>query len=102
VEQLCCFAAQNGSFLTETVAGVETVKSLALAPRMQHRWEQQTRDFAQANFRVQNFSSQAAQLLQKVTGTTVVILGAYQVMDIHLSIGQLIAFNMCWCRRCCR
>lgn len=97
VEQLCCFAAQNGSFLTETVAGVETVKSLALEPRMQHRWEQQTRDFAQANFRVQNlqnFSSQAAQLLQKVTGATVVVLGAYQVMDIHLSIGQLIAFNM--------
>lgn len=97
VEELCGFAAQNGSFLTETVSGVETVKSLALEPRMQHRWEQQTRDFAQSNFRVQNlqnFSSQTAQLLQKTTGALVIVLGAYQVMDIHLSIGQLIAFNM--------
>ncbi|CNK80171.1 peptidase domain-containing ABC transporter [Yersinia aldovae] len=97
VEVLCCCAAQNGAFLTETVAGVETVKSLALEPRMQQRWEGQTRDFAQANFRVQNLqnlSSQAAQLLQKVAGTLVIVVGAYQVMSVQLSIGQLIAFNM--------
>lgn len=97
VEVLCCCAAQNGAFLTETVSGVETLKSLALEPRMQQRWEGQTRDFAQANFRVQNLqniSSQAAQLLQKVAGSLVIVIGAYQVMSVHLSIGQLIAFNM--------
>lgn len=97
VEQLCQFAAHNSSFLTETVSGVETVKSLALEPRMQHRWEQQTRDFAQANFRVQNlqsFSSQAALLLQKTCGVLIIWVGASMVIDLQLSIGQLIAFNM--------
>lgn len=97
VETLACCAAQNGSFLTETVAGVETLKSLALEPRMQHRWEEQTCDFAKANFavqNVQNFSTQTAQLLQKLTTTSVIVFGAYEVMGIHLSIGQLIAFHM--------
>ncbi|WP_145479607.1 peptidase domain-containing ABC transporter [Yersinia similis] len=97
VETLCSFAAQNGAFLTETVSGVETVKSLALEPRMRQRWERQTRDFAQANFQVQNLqnlSSQASQLLQKVAGALVIVMGAYQVMSVQLSIGQLIAFNM--------
>lgn len=64
---------------------------------MRQRWENQTRDFAQANFQVQNLqnlSSQAAQLLQKVAGALVIVLGAYQVMSVQLSIGQLIAFNM--------
>ncbi|WP_145553387.1 peptidase domain-containing ABC transporter [Yersinia canariae] len=97
VEVLCSCAAQNGAFLTETVAGVETVKSLALEPQMQQRWETQTRDYAQANFQVQNvqsFSSQCAQLLQKLAGALVIVIGAYQVMSVQLSIGQLIAFNM--------
>ncbi|AVX38161.1 type I secretion system permease/ATPase [Yersinia massiliensis] len=97
VEVLCCCAAQNGAFLTETVSGVETVKSLALEPQMQQRWETQTRDFAEANFQVQNLqnlSSQTAQLLQKVAGAVVIVVGAYQVMSVQLSIGQLIAFNM--------
>ncbi|MCT6562792.1 ABC transporter transmembrane domain-containing protein, partial [Staphylococcus aureus] len=84
-------------FLTETVSGVETVKSLALEPQMQQRWETQTRDYAQANFQVQNlqnFSSQCAQLLQKLASALVIVIGAYQVMSVQLSIGQLIAFNM--------
>ncbi len=97
MEQLCQFAAHNASFLTETVSGVETVKSLALEPRMQQRWELQTRDFAQANFRVQSlqsFSSQSAQLLQKVCSALLIWVGAGMVMKLQLSIGQLIAFNM--------
>ncbi|CQH14232.1 peptidase domain-containing ABC transporter [Yersinia enterocolitica] len=97
VEVLCSCAAQNGAFLTETVSGVETVKSLALEPQMQQRWETQTRDYAQANFQVQNlqnFSSQCAQLLQKLASALVIVIGAYQVMSVQLSIGQLIAFNM--------
>lgn len=97
VSVLCSRAAQNGAFLTETLSGVETVKSLALEPQMQQRWERQTRDFAQANFQVQNlqsFSSQSAQLLQKLAGALVLVIGAYQVMSVQLSIGQLIAFNM--------
>ncbi|MFL4555681.1 peptidase domain-containing ABC transporter [Yersinia kristensenii] len=97
VEVLCSCAAQNGAFLTETVSGVETVKSLALEPQMQQRWETQTRAYAQANFQVQNLqnlSSQCAQLLQRLAGALVIVIGAYQVMSVQLSIGQLIAFNM--------
>lgn len=97
IEQQFKFGAMNTSFLTESVAGVETIKSLALEPRMQRRWEFQTRDQVEANFRTQSLNSQsssAVQLLQKVTGVLIIWVGAVQVTELNLTIGQLIAFNM--------
>lgn len=90
-------SAKNTSFLTESVAGAETVKSLAVEPRMQRRWESQTQELVTANFRTQTLNllaSQGVQLLQKVTSVLVIWYGAHQVMQLEMSIGQLIAFNM--------
>lgn len=97
IEQQFKFGAMNTSFLTESVAGAETIKSLALEPRMQRRWESQTRDQVEANFRTQSLNSlnsSSVQLLQKVTGALVIWLGAIQVTELNMTIGQLIAFNM--------
>jgi ATP-binding cassette subfamily B protein RtxB len=90
-------AAVNTSFLNESVWGVETVKSLAVEPQMQLKWEHQTRDMIRTGFKVQSlngFTSHAVMLLQKTTSVGVIWLGANLVMSLELTIGQLIAFNM--------
>jgi len=89
--------AQNTAFLTESVQGIETMKSLALEPSFQRHWNGQIKDVSEANFKqqtLQNTSNQAVMLLQKLTTISIVWVGAGLVMDLKLTIGQLIAFNM--------
>ncbi|MCC8375873.1 MULTISPECIES: peptidase domain-containing ABC transporter [Photorhabdus] len=97
IEQQFQTAALNTSFLNESVSGAETIKSLAVEPRMQRRWESQTASMVEAGFRTQtlnSFISHAVMLLQKTTGVGIIWLGANMVISLELTIGQLIAFNM--------
>lgn len=89
--------AMNTSFLNETVSGAETIKSLAVEPRMQRRWESQTADMVIAGFKTQTLNSlvsHGVMLLQKIISVSIIWVGANQVMALELTIGQLIAFNM--------
>ncbi|WP_232772591.1 peptidase domain-containing ABC transporter [Psychromonas sp. Urea-02u-13] len=89
--------AQNTAFLTETIHGCETVKSLAIEPLFQRKWELQTKEVVQTNFATQTLQagvSQAVNLLQRVSGVLVIWLGAQMVINLEMTIGQLIAFNM--------
>jgi subfamily B ATP-binding cassette protein HlyB/CyaB len=45
--------AENQAFLVESVTGVETLKSMAVEPQMQRRWEEQLAGYVTASFRVQ-------------------------------------------------
>jgi len=97
VEELYRDAAINNSFLTEILAGVETVKALALEPQMIRRWEYQTRDFVLSNYKVQRLmqlSNGVVQGIQEIVLALVLWIGARKVIGLELSIGQLIAFNM--------
>lgn len=97
VEKQFTHAALNTSFLTETVAGAETLKSLAAEPRFTHRWDNQTENMVSTSYEVQqwdNRSSHLVTLLQKVTSAIIIWLGASEVLSLHMTIGQLIAFNM--------
>ncbi len=90
-------SAINTSFLNESVSGAETIKSLAVEPRMERRWEGQTNDMVAAGFQSQTLNSlvnHSVTLLQKVTSVAVIWVGANLVMSLELTIGQLIAFNM--------
>jgi len=90
-------SAQNTSFLNESVSAAETIKSLAVEPQMRRRWESQTQEMVDAGFRTQTLGaavSHSVTLLQKVTSVLVIWIGATLVMDLKLTIGQLIAFNM--------
>jgi len=89
--------AENQSFLVEAVAGAETVKSLAVEPHMQRRWEEQLAGYVAASLRATNLGNVAAQSAALVSRTTTVLilwLGARLVIDQQLSVGQLVAFNM--------
>ncbi|MCU7806880.1 MAG: type I secretion system permease/ATPase, partial [Candidatus Thiodiazotropha sp. (ex Semelilucina semeliformis)] len=89
--------AENQAFLVESVTGVETLKSMAVEPQMQRRWEEQLAAYVSASFKTANLgniASQSAGLINKVTTVLILWIGATLVMKNELSVGQLIAFNM--------
>lgn len=89
--------SESQCFLVEALSGVETVKSLAVEPQMQRRWEQQLAAYVGAGFRashINNIAGQLVQAVQKITMALTLWIGASLVMKGELSVGQLIAFNM--------
>lgn len=89
--------AENQSFLVEAISGIQTVKALAVEPPLQRRWDEQLAGYVATSFRAASLimvTGQIASFIQKATTIAVLWLGAYQVIDGVLSIGQLIAFNM--------
>jgi subfamily B ATP-binding cassette protein HlyB/CyaB len=89
--------ADNQAFLVESVTGIETVKALAIEPRMQRRWEEQLAGYVASAFRVTrlgNIGSQTAQLINKITILLCLYFGAKAVLQSELTVGALVAFNM--------
>jgi ATP-binding cassette, subfamily B, bacterial HlyB/CyaB len=89
--------AENQAFLVESVAGAETLKSMAVEPQMQRRWEEQLAAYVAASFRVINLgnaASQGVQLVNKLVTAATLFFGAQLVMDNRLTVGELVAFNI--------
>jgi ATP-binding cassette, subfamily B, bacterial HlyB/CyaB len=89
--------AENQAFLVESVTGVETLKSMAVEPQMQRRWEEQLAGYVAASFRVislSNAASQGVQFVNKLVMAAILYFGAMLVIDGDLSVGELVAFNM--------
>jgi subfamily B ATP-binding cassette protein HlyB/CyaB len=89
--------AENQAFLVESVTGIETLKSMAVEPQMQRRWEEQLAGYVAASFRVTNLgnvASQGVQLISKIATAMTLYVGAKLVIDGSLSVGELVAFNM--------
>ena len=97
IEEQFTHAAVNTSFLTESISGSETIKSLAVEPKFIRRWDNQTENMVATGYSVQqlnNRSEHCVQLLQKSMSVVILWLGASEVLSLHMTIGQLIAFNM--------
>ena len=89
--------AENQAFLVESVTGVETLKSMAVEPQMQRRWEEQLAGYVAASFRVfslGNVASQSVQLISKLVTAATLYWGAKLVISGDLTVGELVAFNM--------
>ena len=89
--------AENQAFLVESISGVETIKSMALEPKLQTRWEGQLAHYVKAGFRSQNLNniaSQVAGLISKLTTILIIWFGSHLVIDGALTVGELVAFNM--------
>ncbi|UTH76394.1 type I secretion system permease/ATPase [Chromobacterium sp. IIBBL 290-4] len=89
--------ADNQSFLVETISGIETVKSMAVEPQFTRRWDQQLASYVTAGFRVTALSmlgQQGIQLIGKLVTVLTLWFGALMVIDGHLTVGGLVAFNM--------
>ncbi len=89
--------AENQAFLVETVTGIQTLKSMAVEPQMQRRWEEQLAGYVRASFGVLslgNWASQCVQLVSKLVTAAVLFFGAKAVIEGSMTVGQLVAFNM--------
>jgi subfamily B ATP-binding cassette protein HlyB/CyaB len=89
--------AENQAFLVETVTGVETLKSMAVEPQMQRRWEEQLAGYVRSSFDTQNLGNVASQAIgwvNKASMAATLYFGAKLVIDGDLTVGELVAFNM--------
>ncbi|HEY3677177.1 MAG TPA: type I secretion system permease/ATPase [Bradyrhizobium sp.] len=89
--------AENQAFLVECVTGVETLKSMAVEPQMQRRWEEQLAGYVTSSFRVLrlgNNASNSIQLVSKIVTAAILYLGAKLVIAGNLTVGELVAFNI--------
>ncbi|HDX8593008.1 TPA: type I secretion system permease/ATPase [Aeromonas dhakensis] len=90
-------AAENTAFLTETMTGIGTVKSMAIEPLMIRRLEAVLSRYVHASFRSQHLghiANHIAFTINKLMMLAIIWWGAHLVIDGNLTVGQLIAFNM--------
>jgi subfamily B ATP-binding cassette protein HlyB/CyaB len=90
-------SAENQSFLVETLGGIETIKSMAVEPGWIRRWEQQLAGYVTAGLGVTTVAAAAGSgvnFVGKLATAAIMWLGATQVIDHRLTVGELVAFNM--------
>jgi subfamily B ATP-binding cassette protein HlyB/CyaB len=90
--------ARNQAFLTEYVAGIETVKSLQMEPQLKERYGEYLASYLHAGFRTRSLSNTYHTLangLEQLMTLLILWLGAYLVMTrTDFTIGMLVAFQM--------
>lgn len=90
--------ARNQAFLTEYIAGVETVKSLQMEPQLKQRYSDYLADYLNATFKTRQLANSyntAASVLEQLMSLLVLVIGAYTVMSTpSFTIGMLVAFQM--------
>jgi len=90
--------ARNQAFLTEHVAGIETVKSLQMEPRLEARYDEMLAQYLAAGFdtrQVSNTYNAAANALEQAMTLAILCVGALLVMrNDGFTIGMLVAFQM--------
>ncbi|PAT41920.1 type I secretion system permease/ATPase [Vandammella animalimorsus] len=89
--------AENQAFLVESIAGVNTIKAMAVEPRWQERWDRQLAGYVSASLstaNIANLAGNSVMLVSKLVTVGILWIGARQVLQGQLTVGQLIAFNM--------
>ena len=90
--------ARNQAFVTEYVAGIETVKSLQMEPRLQDRYDELLASYLASGFATRQLSNTynvIAGALEQVMTLAILCVGALLVMrNDGFTIGMLVAFQM--------
>ena len=90
--------ARNQAFVTEYVAGMETVKSLQLEPQLASRYRHYLATYLTAGYstkQLANTYNSFAQMLEQIMTLLILGVGAWTVMhSAEFTIGMLIAFQM--------
>ena len=89
--------AENQAFLVESITGVNTIKAMAVEPRWQERWDRQLAGYVSASLstaNIANLAGNSVTLVSKLVTVGILWIGAKQVLEGNLTVGQLIAFNM--------
>ncbi len=97
VEEQYQASASSTAFLTETVTGIETIKTTATENQFNQRWRQRLALYVRAGFRTHqagNLAAQGITLIQKITAALLLWFGVRLALAGELTPGQLVAFNM--------
>jgi subfamily B ATP-binding cassette protein HlyB/CyaB len=98
LDQEFLLGARNQAFLTEYIAGVETVKSLQMEPQLNARYGDSLAAYLEAALRTRSLANSyqvAAGALEQLMTLCVLCLGAWLVMqESGFTIGMLVAFQM--------
>ena len=90
--------ARNQAFLTEYVAGMETVKSLQMEPVLEQRYGEFLASYLAASFSTRQLSNTynvIANALEQIMTLSILVAGALLVMQNDgFTIGMLVAFQM--------
>ncbi|MBR1647627.1 MAG: type I secretion system permease/ATPase [Selenomonadaceae bacterium] len=89
--------SENRSFLIEAITGIRTVKSSTIENSFTRRYEEQLARFVKASFDVVNLANIANSIgtfLFSMFNLTILWIGAYNVMEGEITVGELIAFQM--------
>ncbi len=89
--------AESQSYLVEAVTGIQTIKSYAIEPFAQKKWEGLLANYTKAGFKMTmagNTAGAAAQLIQKLFDIAILYYGALLVIGEAMTTGQLVAFRM--------
>ena len=88
--------AQLTAYLVESLNGIETVKAFNAEKITNTEVEKRFIKFLKSIFThglIDNYQNSLKSLLGLTSGTIILWVGSYQVLDGHMTIGQLIAFN---------
>ena len=98
LNQQFLLGARNQAFLTEYVAGMDTVKSLQMEPQLKQRFGEYLAAYLAAGFnarQVANTANSLANMLEQLMTLMVLCVGAWIVMNsTSMTIGMLVAFQM--------
>ena len=98
IDQLFLLGARNQAFVTEYVAGIETVKSLQMEPLLLQKYGDILSQYLAAGFSTRQFSNSynvAANVLEQIMTLSILVAGALLVMQNEgYTIGMLVAFQM--------
>ncbi|WP_346354326.1 peptidase domain-containing ABC transporter [Azotosporobacter soli] len=89
--------AENNAFLVEAMTGVQTIKSLAVEPQFNFRWERLAARNVATNLEKVQLSvvmQNAANFTQKLFSYLIIWYGGMMVIDGNVTLGQFIAFQM--------
>jgi subfamily B ATP-binding cassette protein HlyB/CyaB len=89
--------AVNQSLLVESLAGMQTLKAMAVEPQVRQRWEEQLAAYISPSLRVVKLGAAGSQLVglvNKCTSAALLWFGAQAVIGGTLTIGEFVAFNM--------
>jgi len=89
--------AESQSYMVESITGVGTVKSLAVEPQLNQKWEGLLSNYVTASFKagiLSTFGSVTVHFIQKTSTLVILWVGAREVIEGRMTVGQLIAFQM--------
>lgn len=89
--------ADSQSFLVETVSGIHAIKAHSAQLATRERWEGLFARYVRTNFRastLSNVDGHVGEFLINLSELLILWFGAMLVIEHHLTIGQLVAFQM--------